>query len=298
MKKMIFTLIAFTPILFSCQTEPDDTLPPIEINDSIYISQIATLDTLFESGLDTSQSTTYQYDAAKRITHIRFGEYFPGYPGADQTDDYYYFYNGNDTLPYKMEYVFSNRQMEPRIYETTFLFYNEQGIITKDSVIKEYENHQYVSTLVSLYKKIAEGHYRVEHRLAKDGNEYTGYEIRRFTLSAGNVIESIDTVYSAEPNVSVPVTRELSAYDNHPNPVVRVMLRYPYTSGGHFALNDLSRNNKIHSDLSYGSPDEPFFERYLEDYEFEYRKDGYPLVRREKTNLEPSVIDKYIYTKL
>lgn len=297
--KTPFTLLLISSIiLFSCQADPDDTLPPATTNDSIYISQLIEIDTLFEPGLDTSQKRVFSYDAAKRLTHFYFGEYFRGVAGADQMDDYYYFYNGNDTLPYKIENTFSTRDGQFRSYKTIFYYYNNQGVITKDSIVSEDENHQLRSTLVSNYIRIADGHYRVEQKYTEGVNVETGYIINRFTSAGGNITSIRDTTYPAHVNQSEGVFVEQLSHDNHPNPLARISLRYPSNEGGNDHTNIQSRNNVTRSDYVWEALGGGWKEAEIIDYQFEYRKDGYPVIRREKTSLEPSCITKYTYTKL
>lgn len=294
--KIVFSfLIVSCVILFSCQAGIDDILPPQAQaeNDSVYISKLTELDTLLPPGLDTIQNATFDYDASKRISHIFFAEY--GGQGPDLTDDYYYFYNGNDTLPYKIAHQSGSVANGPFGFDTTFLFYTG-GVLIKDSIIEAASDQVYQRTTVSLFTKIADGHYRVDTRLMDGGEVYTSYTNSHFTLVGGNAVSLKDTTVSEGGNDAISI--EQSDYDNHPNPLKRVAAHYPTASAHYGLLNEISANNRIRWQGLF-KYEGSFEENYLEVYEFRYRADGYPVARISKGgNAELSLKTIYSYKKL
>ncbi|MET0464405.1 MAG: hypothetical protein ABW007_14665 [Chitinophagaceae bacterium] len=274
-------------------------LPPPETNDSIYISQVIELDTMFTTGLDTAQHTIYKYDASGRLSYVWFGEYFRGVPGADLTDDYYYFYNGSDSLPYKIVNLAGSRGYSAGFtigrYDTTYLFYNGAGIVIKDSVCSANEDQVYQSTTVSTFTRIDDGHYRIDRKKISATGVSTNYTNSHFVRVNGNLLSSKDTTFDFGSGINV-VSIESLSYDSKPNPLLRTVLRYPTSTSYGNVLGESAVNNFTRWQARYEFTPS-FGYDYLEIYEYKYRADGYPILRLTKDQVEPSLIRKYIYTK-
>src|SRR5215813_5428277 len=112
--KLLIAIFSFmvTVILFSCQKEVSvDTGRGNgtggTTNDSIVLSKIVTLDTTRPSGLDTVDITLFSYDSQGRLAEMNSN----GREDSSSSPVYTYhdinrlYYNGSDTLPYKMTYT-------------------------------------------------------------------------------------------------------------------------------------------------------------------------------------------------
>jgi hypothetical protein len=297
MRILLSALFISSVALFSCQPSVEDIIVPEEANDSIYIRHVVEIDTLFPSGSDTSQSTTFFYDASKRLIRRTFGEYWIGAPdGPDEVENYEYAYNGADTLPYRIICAAGNDMVGIYRRDTTFLFYNTQGIVARDSVINSRGNGEIDEILVSNYIRIADGHYRIEKKLYKGNDITTGHMISRFTTVNGNQLSLRDTNRGPE-SWNHYVSVELATYDNHPNPIARTTIPYPMLSG-HFSLHgEGSRNNMLTWKNTFEWEAGPG-QNYDELFDYKYRADGYPVSMVDKLSPEPTIKRLYIYTKL
>ena len=298
MKNCFLFLLATSITFFSCQPGIDDIDPPQpEENDSIYISQVLELDTTYAPGIDTSQNTIYKYDASGRLSHVWFGEYMRGAVGAELTDDYYFFYNGTDTLPQKIVHLSGSKSSSTVLtlfkYDTAYIFYNNAGVIVRDSTVSADEDRVHTRTTVSTFTRITDGHYRTDKKMISANDVTTSYTNSHFVRSGGNLISSRDTAITEDGDTDMIIIAD-ATYDDHPNPLLRTSLPYPTSSSGGI-LGESSRNNQIRWNGVY---DYVAFKReYLEMYEFKYRADGYPTIRFTKDQLEPDIVRYYTYTK-
>ena len=298
--RFAFLTLAFVSItVFSCQPGVDDILPPVETNDSIYISRIVELDTLFPSGLDTSQHTTYKYDGSGRLSYAWFGEYFIGKAGAELTDDYYYFYNGSDSLPFKVVNISGSTGYSAGFtiyrYDTVFLFYNNAGVVVKDSLRSAGPDQVHDRTQVSTYTKINDALYRIDEKTITENDVTVSFTNCHLARVNGNLVSSKDTTYN-QNGINI-TSSELSVYDNHPNPLLRTALPYPTSRSHYNVFGESSINNLTRWQSRYDYGPSVGYD-YLNIYEYKYRADGYPVIRFTKDQVEPSIIRKYIYTKL
>src|SRR5688500_7133697 len=99
MKKIPILTLFLAIFLISCQKEADETPRPGIINnaDSIYLDKLVILDTTQPVGIDTVHKIFFQYDNLKRIKSI-----FSYFVGIMDSSRHEFFYQGNDTLPFKI----------------------------------------------------------------------------------------------------------------------------------------------------------------------------------------------------
>jgi len=136
-------LVCLSIIFTSCQKEVQEELPilppqpiPTEtIEDSTLLTKLVSVSGATLS--DTSGSYDITYDAMKRIKTV-IATYLND-PG--DTYEETRFYNGNDTLPYKIAIFWDGE-----VYDTSFLTYNN-GTIIKDSLI----SHEVTGANESIY---------------------------------------------------------------------------------------------------------------------------------------------------
>lgn len=122
-----FILACF--LFISCQKEVTENIietPQPETSDSIY------LDKIYEmyddgSGLDTQNIAVVRYDNLKRVTAIADSI------NTGSAANWYYFYNGTDTLPYKSIYTYGDALDTDS--QVVFHYYDANQRKLKDSII-------------------------------------------------------------------------------------------------------------------------------------------------------------------
>ena len=132
--------------LISCQKDftIDDDLNPIDppdlpaLGDSIYLDKIYGID-VSASGVDTLGVFTFNYDANKRV--LLLIDSAKDDSGNPLIARFRYFYNGTDTVPYKMVAVWDNLSTADD-YDSTiaFYYYDATGRKLKDSIL--YRNYE------------------------------------------------------------------------------------------------------------------------------------------------------------
>lgn len=265
MKILVPAFLAFTIFfLSSCQQEPDvileDPTPPASDVDTTMLLQYIVLDANNQS--DTIDKMVFTYDAQKRIT-----SYFlaAGAFGNENTD---YFYTGNNTLPYKYIWTWSDAIAD--YVDTGYVSY-ANGIVSRDSVI-EYKvtTNEFWGTDVVYF--IPEGNnMKIIKRdyfspgLTPPDDERKGTLIQ--TRVNGNIVAQDDT--AANPEVYFNRPHQTASYDNKPCPFVRIETPFPvlgYWSG-------IARNNPT-AQKEWDVDPTSVTELH---YSYTYRADGYPL---------------------
>lgn len=267
----------------SCQPEPDDTLPTpprLEVNDSISIKMIVSIDTSFASGIDTADKLVFHYDALNRLVLIDFYEYEAGEPGVIYHNTEQHFYNGNDTLPYKMSGKIDMAPGPPYLHTVFYRYQN--AVIVYDSVITT-SSGGFTSAQVRTFKwhgngKISQNLYSVY----PDSLHLTDSLVSVQTYQNGNLVLQFDTSLMASHGIT---QKSVYEYDNNINPLRRLNLPYPivtdagYTSTWSFIQEVMSANNQT---KDYRILEEwDLFSDYTTHYT--YRSDGYPVLARHNT---------------
>ncbi len=116
-----------TFLLFSCKKDAD-TSNLINPADSIYLNKVLVLE-----GSSVIISRKFSYDQQKRVVSIIDSLY--NLSAADIKNEYYYYYNGSDTLPFKMIRKETDLTQNEVYTNTSFYTFNSQGLKVKDSTI-------------------------------------------------------------------------------------------------------------------------------------------------------------------
>lgn len=266
MRIFVSALLAFV-ILFlsSCQQEPDvilDDVTPDPSADSMRLLQYIELDTTQLPGLDTTSKIVYTYDTQKRVTRSEMTFSITG----DETIEY--FYNGNDSLPNKYIYHWSDASSD---YIDTIFVSHANGVVSRDSSI-EYKitTGEFYGTIVHYFipegnnMKIINRDYDLPGLTPLDG-ESSGTLIQ--TRVNGNITSQDDT--AAFPVAHFDRAHQTASYDNKINPFYRLEIRYPV-----LGYNVTSQRNNLIEEKVW---DDPAFINSHTFCSYTYRADGYPL---------------------
>ena len=136
----LLTLVAILCIsLSACQKDflAEDNNPPGIVAHSNYLDKIFFIDST-GTVKDTSSYYSYEYDNAKRVIKLNYFMHSSG--SYVLLENYRYFYNGNDTLPFKRVFYFFENAIDyanPALTDTTitFYFYNNSGKNLRDSIL-------------------------------------------------------------------------------------------------------------------------------------------------------------------
>lgn len=261
-------------IISSCQKEFLDpgidsqtpTTPPVDTSvtppaphDSVTLLSRLIFMTSANSS-DTSYSHEYGYDDFHRVTSIKFYNYISGSPDLQETISY--FYQGNDSLPYKKLDI----DIDPAFNETTYFFYNVDKSLARDSLIFP-----------------------------------DGTQLDKYIYTPGSVTDSAVIYYNADPGTPVHlvaegtldnnqnVTRTITqgdnvdlaintfSYDNNPNPFDQLNIRSTYNPipGFDFYLYD---NYLLKHNVTVSTEEEVIAQgpKVSTHYDYTYNTSGLP----------------------
>ena len=276
-------ILSFCFLLNSCQKEisPEGgniIITPPAFGDSSYLSKIYYV-YYDASGVDTAAVFTYTYDNLKRVIALTDSTSDPAAPNPYIASTYYY--NGNDTLPFKTRTYTS----ETSYYDTTitFHFYDVSGKKTKDSILKSFStfpiiNH-YSALIVSNYSYVPGKIYGFTS-YSSTSSTLAGYKDTAVLDAKGNLTSNkkykLDP--SNSPNYELYVVSNI-AYNNNPSPFSKLSnfksyIVFPF--GETFYEEFVQNNNRTHIDeitiFGAGST-----HNYAEDYNtYYYNTNGYP----------------------
>ncbi|MEO7049456.1 MAG: hypothetical protein ABI091_29395, partial [Ferruginibacter sp.] len=230
-KIILSALLSIIILTISCQKEINgfDPIPPspvdsIKVLDSSYLDKVILLD---ENGVDTFEIQTFNYDVNKRLVLITDTTKDRGTISPAYTK---YFYNGNDTLPYKNIYVSTFEQFDSVV---TYLFYDNVGKKIADSSI---ELTKFPNSDTTRYEIVTHYNYA--------GNKVIG-DSKSINIYNGQtyVDENIDTaIIDMNGNILNIVKNRTTLGSNGAN--INYKLNYNYTYDGHtnpyFKLNILT----------------------------------------------------------
>lgn len=293
-----FVLLSCSLFFISCQPDlgfTGDDPPPG--NDSTYLKMLVMFDTSFPSGLDTLTKYTFQYDGQKRVQLIKVFEYDPGTAGYRYESYERRYYNGNDTLPYKVDLYYD--VLTDPFTDTIFLTY-QNGVVVRDST-------HWSTTAgfggISVISFTPAGNNRlltVRKTRYSDGREQLDTIISIQNRQNGNLVSGKDSIWI--DNLAMPIIHDYQyEFDNKPDPFARLVLSFPYQNY-EYQLSPLSllplirnRNNPTKETVVETNMVGTF--DFGSDYSYQYRADGYPVVIRsnERTDYGKGI---FIYTKL
>lgn len=301
MKKSDTLLAVAVIIMFAfsaCQKEYDPGPDPNPIvlpsnNDSIYLDQIYLLYDV-GAGLDTQDISRLVYDSRKRVVAVINSTLNTPL----ETDSILYFYNGTDTVPWKMEErVF----LDPTGYEykIDYFFYDAQDRKLKDSSIYYYLP---AGGTVSNYTRVFRYSYgtnRTYGEVWQQNSLGTAMELaykdtaimningdivvsKRYTLTGGNYVLNTTSSFT---------------YDNHPSPYSKLsMLRaHRYLPNGETILSEyMSFQNIISQQESTIDPVYNFSQNFV----YEYNNIGLPKKVRSDVGTPMEETVYFTYKKL
>jgi hypothetical protein len=300
--KRLFSLAAIVCIgLTACQKEftiedgPDPIDPPTG-NDSIYLDKAYFL---FDpgTGLDTVLTSTVHYDNRERV--ILWADSTIDNPGEPYISTYQYFYNGTDTVPYKVIGLWDDL-LSANDYDSTiaFFFYEAGGRKIKDSVIY----HEYDGSSGSSSLEIVNYSYGTNKMYGETKNEiftpFSSIEMRRDTATlnaAGDIVQNksylpVNGVYELAETMNLTFDSKISpfkyltsyaAHKSFPYQMLELfdhvsqaniltentstILPNPgtFTRNSTYIYNSLQLPVKITSTVNQGTPDEESFQLIL-----------------------------------
>lgn len=307
MKNKFIKILIIATLIISCQknftVEPSIPTPDqILTNDSTLLSLYVVIDTTAPQNLDTLSKATYSYDAQKRLTKYDWIDYTNGVISSPVSLRWknLFFYNGNDTLPYKeidSTYELGNITTET-IYHT---YFNGKVLLDSSStgfIIRyTYLPLKTVDTLIfynSLTPPFVRRHeYRVTYR------QYTN----------NNLILQKDSVFTAD-YTSNPFTYSFNFVDTRTathnsflNPSFKFRNITPFGYDGYFLkLNDFESQSKNtltdFVQVTRGASGTIYDFDDNQTISYIYNLNGYPKIARTKSLLDPLVFSKayYYYT--
>lgn len=267
--KYLIGLLCVTIFFFaSCQKEftESETIPVIPAqDDSTLLSMYIELDTTEIAPLDTVLKKQYYYDNARRNIGIDF---ILGGTGPDYITKSYFFYNADDTLPFKRIFITPLVPDTSEFYvnNITFYFY-ENSILISDSTIHGSPHN----------KRILANHYL--YSTGRIINVYTSYD-----LNSTSAFTQRDTIYlqRINGNISNQINNLATGakltfeyvYDDHPNPFYKTAESYiyPFYFLETFTEEVYEKNNAVEINQLVNN----FNFKCL----YEYKANGYPKVVR------------------
>lgn len=262
MKILFSILVLFTVIaVISCQREVDDNIP--NIIDGPRIVKYIEIDTVFGTGIpmDTNHVELFSYDDQGRMKQHIYKYFYSQYPDIDIDTDVFY-YNGTDTLPYKVIAYWSNAD---QFIDTCYLFY-VNGVMVRDSSIQtNMTTGQFYGIDVDEFVRSGNSVTRLSR------NYYT-----RNTTTPDNTYSAPLTIIRVNDNVTEyedPTRSTVSykhgrfTYDNHLSPFARIPS--PYLVWFH----PRTQKNLLIDSRTWG--DDPANPDHF-TYSYDFRPDGLP----------------------
>ena len=254
------------------------------------LSMYIEIDTTAIAPLDTLSKMNFHYDNAKRNTGIDLFYYEDGVV-ATQEYKATFFYNGNDTLPFKRIYItpFLENTDPGFANDTCFFFYADSKLITDSSVhLSNSSPHAMVNNYVYNNAGIIRTltHYNYDP-------VFTYVQIDTIYLERlnGNITKQNDTSYQS----TAPANNFKFDYDNHPNPFYRTQNKitfdntYPIYSIETFIEDIFEKNNAVEINQFQGTS------HYHTKHVYEYRANGYPKIVRYYDQNSPTSFGKALY---
>jgi hypothetical protein len=236
MKKKILLAAFFISCitLFSCQKEVDRVVtnppvdPPSVTGDSIYLDKIFGL---YDdgSGIDTQEVYNVNYDSRKRVTDIH--DSLRNHPGIEPVYDFYFSYNGTDTLPSRSIFIDAeDLATNSTFIDTVYHFYDASGRKIRDSVI----NTSSYSGTSNRYLSVV--HYSYGNNIMygeTNSNDFNGdISLQRDTAildAQGNILSSKKYAFDNATSTFSLASSSVFTYDTHPHPFSKLScFRYFY----------------------------------------------------------------------
>lgn len=287
MKKITILTLLLAIFLISCQKTVDETLPPEVINNEngIYLNKLVVLDTTRPVGMDTVEKMFFQYDNSKRIKSI-----FSYWVGITDSSRHEYFYQGYDTLPFKIvDHSFEDHGAGFFHYVDTIYFNYADGVVSKDSIL---------SANLTIGGFVANPHVREftisGNTVKRVSRSYDGFSGSYVLLESDTV--NFDVTHS-EGNLTTYTSSGLNnvffqaTYDTKLNPLAKVYpVKYPVIDS-YLPMELFTQKNNPLQIQDQFSPSSPIENEQLT---YIYRSDNYPL-SATYTSTEGWDFNKFLY---
>lgn len=290
----IILLSIFSLVFVSCKKNSDsNNSNPVPVS-SDYLSRMIYLSN-DGSGTEVKEgSITYVFDNLKRVTHVIDSSAVGSSAVLELWETTEYFYNGNDTLPYK-SVVIGNPAAQTE-YDTTINFYtyNAAGLLIRDTGY--YAGH----TSTDDYNT------RSNQTYTYSGSMITGRRDAIVTYGGFSNNETrIDTAHTdANGNIiqnikhkDLETINSTITWDNHPSPFAklsnfRASLIFPF--GETFFYEMPQYNNRLHiTELTTGGSNHTYDEDFTGRYS--YNANGYPTQILQPDPAVSGAYEKYIF---
>ncbi len=271
-------LLSILTGIVSCQKEIDGELPERTTSDSTDLARVIALDTTQVAPRDTFYKIEYSYDAQKR----KALEVFTEYDNPTMTADvwiYRYYYQNNDTLPYKV-----TERYQGSADSISFYLTYTNGFITKDSTM----NHSFPYSFVLYFSELPGSRYLkkvVNYDLVNNITTVQDSTIYTRSVVNGNRVSGLDSTWATP--VGTPLlmnaTSTQFAFDSKPNPFHRMTIWYL----GHY--NNFEAETYGYISYSYGKNNRISLQSTrhhppslpeVYNYSYTYLANGYPSVIR------------------
>jgi hypothetical protein len=217
---LIATVAIVSLYLSACQKElnPDDIISRVDstgnsaVEDSAYLDKMIIRDTNIVTGYIDSSKWVFNYDAQKRLSFVT--EKSLSNPTFDSANILKFYYNTNDSLPYKIEVIAS---IIPTIsIETYYYFYDNSGKLIKDSV------NNFVGSGENLSRTLSYSGNKIFAELNSSNSTVNPIEKDTFTLDTRMNIVGFRYHIRTTANTFELASSSTSTFDNGVNPYVKV----------------------------------------------------------------------------
>ena len=282
MTKLLITSL-FLILISSCQKEissPTGSAPiPIITNDSILISKIIGLDTTKTAPLDTVYKLLFQYDNLKRISSSLTIDYNNTGIAVDTFCNNKYFYNGTDTLPFKVNAIIDD--LHTYLDTDYYQYSSPERRVIYDSSIQYDANPIYTYFTFQSYDFTYFTNQVSQTERDYPNGVYGSTQLFKIPVNkiSGNIVSQRDTTSGGDVEVFN------STYDNKLNPLNRFNFGAPIIHfGSDFfttdyllidQVNNITEINEVRTIFITGNI-------YLDHYKFlySYNTTGYPTEAR------------------
>jgi hypothetical protein len=289
--------------MLSCQKEitpAEGIVPgPGPTSDSVYLLKM--YGSYFDGSIeDTVEVATFNYDNLKRLTQINI--FSDSTLQGNPFETYTYYYNGNDTIPYKSKNISYDDFLGQTDSLLSYFYFNSTGQRVKDSLLEHILDNtgtvMFISQTIKNYQYVSDKIYGYENRTIilgmSQGSQTLEYDTA--TLDAGgNVIANRSTDGTSVPYMSTSAV----TYDSHLNPFSRLSnfkaFELLYPSGETLFLDFQQKNNISHiTEYVNGNL------HIQSDYSYIYNLNGYPKEIIVEDPAVPGQYEKitYIYQSL
>ncbi|MEO6720684.1 MAG: hypothetical protein ABIN67_09960 [Ferruginibacter sp.] len=234
------------------------------------LSAFVLLDSTLTTPFDTTIKMLFQYDNKKRNTRIDYTYYDNGV-STNLSYRSNFFYNGNDTVPYKRALTTPLLTAADDDYsnDTSFYFY-ANGVLTGDSakVIENGNKVTYARKFAYYTDKIIT---TIKEYNGSTPNGFIATDTINITYANGNIIQQVDSTQSY-------IRQEFNfLYDNHINPFYNTQSKIGINNGFPFyeielhVMDIFTKNNALEINELMGS----FYSSHS-ILTYQYKANGYP----------------------